>query len=184
MYARNGLAVVGICLVLSGVGTGCISPGDILNPELISLVGAQRQIAVLPGDAPGLLVWVENRTDRLAEIVVSYRDGDDNIDSYTTYLNAGDKSGQMLVCPVAEITLGSVTDLTQAGARVALVTEAYGSVDTMPYMDVEAFGRLLQDGINYNCGDSLEFVVRPSSTSPPSPSGYQTIAFFRRASNQ
>ena len=51
----------------------------------------------------------------------------------------------------------------------------------IPYIDVEAFGVLLREGVNYDCGDSLLFVVEPSGVTR---SGYETIAYFRRATTQ
>ncbi len=183
MKARGVLAVVAVSLALGGPGAGCISPAEFVNPELVSALVGGQSVAVLPGTAPGLLVWVENRTNRQAEVVISYRDANDSVKSYTTAVSAGDKSGQMLICPVKEITLGSVSDLTQPGAHVALSENIDVSVPAaaIPYIDVEAFGVLLREGVNYDCGDSLLFVVQPSGMTR---SGYETIAFFRRATTQ
>lgn len=174
-------AVAGVLLCGSLVG-GCPLLGEFLNSDFSQTVRGTEQVAILPGEAPGLLVAIENQTSRWVEVVVSARYDEGAVDNYTTYLAEGDRSAQLLVCPVTEITLGSVSDLTQAGARVALVDELPegATVDTVPSIDVEPFGVLLKEGVNFDCGDSLEFVVRPSSRTR---SGYETIVFFRRASN-
>lgn len=163
--------------LLAVVAAGC-SPADYLNPDFLNVLGT-RSGALLPGDAPGLIVYVENRTTRDAELVVSYRDADDGIRTYTTFVQAGQRSGQLLVCPIREITLGSVTDLNTVGARVALVDGSVGGVlANVPFIEVEAFGSLLRDEINYECGDAITFVVQPSAQTR---TGFVTAAFIRRA---
>jgi len=182
MLSRRHLVSLGVLVALSIVTTSCVSPSEFLNPSFLSALGASSSVATLPGEAPGLLVSVENLTNRAVEMVVSYRDGDGDVNNYTTYLDSGDKSAQMLVCPISEITLGNVGDLTMAGVRVALVTDiGDATINEVPYMDVEPFGRLLRDGVNYDCGDSIEFVVLSSGSSA---SGYQTVAYFRRLGGQ
>lgn len=169
----------GVVIGLGWAAGGCSLVGEFVSPDLLSGVGGSSRVTILPDEAPGLLVTVENRTTRAVLVVVSYRSGEENVETYTTALSAGDKSGQMLVCPVTEITLGSVSDLSQPGVRVALVEDAAGyAIDQLPYLDVEPFGILLREEINYNCGDSILFVVRASGTAR---SGYETIAFFRRS---
>lgn len=174
-----------------GVGLGCLLPGcglltnevaSLLNPNLFDALGLGTRVASLPGDAPGLLVFVENRTDRYASVVVAYRDGDDKVDAYTTVVGPGERSGQMLVCPVTEITIGDVSNLGQRGAVVYLIdsnTVAGNTalLDGAPFIEVEPFGVLLLEGVNYRCGDGLTLAVQPSAENP---SGYQTFAYIRR----
>ncbi|GAF86848.1 unnamed protein product, partial [marine sediment metagenome] len=49
------------------------------------------------------------------------------------------------------------------------------------YIEVEPFGVLLQEGINYDCGDVITFTILPSSATL---SGYQSFAFIRRSGTQ
>lgn len=154
---------------------------EILNPNLTAaLVGPD--VASLPEDAPGLLVGVENRTGRWVRMLVSYRDDDDKVENYTTTVAPGDTSAQMVVCPVTELTLGSVGDLSQTGALVYLVepsdVAAGTSLDDSPYIEVDAFGVLLMEESNYDCGDGVTFAVQESSAST---SGYQVWAYIRRS---
>lgn len=184
MLAR--ISLITVAVLLAGLLPGCAALTDIISPDLLTTLTGGQFVNSLPDEAPGLLVSVENRTARWAEITVSYRDADGGVETYTTSLNPGNKSGQMLVCPVEEITLGSVTNLDTVGAVVALVQDTTGfEVDEttgrfigLPLIDVEPFGVLLREGVNYDCGDSILFVVRPSTATP---SGYETIAFFRRS---
>ncbi len=179
--------LVASAFVLSLFSVSCISPADFLNPDLATVLGGSSQVASLPEEAPGLLVWTENRTNRIGEIVISYRDAQNNVEAYTTLLAPGDKTGQMLVCAIEEITVGSVSDLTASGARVALQPEFNQAVtpesvttlfDVVPYIEVEPFGVLLREEINYNCGDSIVFTIETSNLTP---SGYRIWAYFREA---
>lgn len=182
MTRQYAISTAVLALATLPLATGCFTASDFINPDFLQATGVAASVANLPDEAPGLLVTVENQTDRAAAMDVSYRESDGNVVNYSVSLNSGDKSARMVVCPVQEITLGNVADLTKPGARIALVPNAQGSqlldAPTIPYVDVEAFGVLLREGINYDCGDSLMFVVRPSRVTR---SGYETIAFFRRS---
>lgn len=180
MVARSRRAAVGAALALSILGAGCSSPLDFLNPTLLSALGAGQRVASLPGDAPGLLVAVRNGTDRWVDMVVSYRDIDDNVVNYTTVVKSGDKTAQMLICPVKELTLGDVANLGTPGVKVYLVSGATGAAGlaNAPFLEVDPFGTLLRVGVNYDCGDEVLFTVEPSGAAR---SGYQTRAEIRRS---
>ncbi len=181
---RLGIPAAGAALlgVLTGCGVLSYELTSLFNSDFLTALGLGSAVASLPGDAPTLLVAVENRTSRWVAMTVAYRAGDDTPNSYTTTLAPGGKSAQLLDCPVAEMTLGGdVSNLSQSGARVYLTEPSGGDVDSLegaPYIEVDAFGKLLIDEVNYNCGDSVTFTVQPSSDSR---SGYQTFAYIRRA---
>jgi hypothetical protein len=186
IFALHSVVVLaqgtGLALGLALAGCGAFRLTNLLNPDLLGTLGLGTRVASLPGDAPGLLVGVENRTDRWASIVISYRDGEDKVQSYTTVVKPGDKSAQMLVCPIKEMTLGDVSNLDSPGAVVYLIPEGT-AVDAdllanSPVISVDPFGVLLMEGINYDCGDGVTFTVQPSGTSS---SGYQTFAYIRRS---
>lgn len=183
MVVRSGRVVTGVGLAVSVLLCGCgLLTGNIsnlFNPNLLSSLGLAGDVASLPDDAPGLLMAVENRTDRWARMVVSYRDGDGDARSYTTLVAPGDKSAQMLVCPIEEITLGDVSNLSAAGARVFLVDNVTDTaiLDVAPYIEVDAFGVLLSEGVNYDCGEGVTFTLQTSSDSA---SGYRVFAYIRR----
>lgn len=177
MMPRTALlaACVGL-LVLAG---GCVDLTGMLNPEFAAALRLTSSAASLPGDAPGLLVTVENRTDRWASVVVSYRDVNRDVVSYTTLVPPQSRTGQMLTCPVPELTIGDVANRNAVGARIYVVdTIDTAALDSTPYLDVEPFGVLLQEGANYNCGDGLLLTVQPSSLTR---SGYQTYVYVRRS---
>lgn|GEM_PF-1460231 len=192
LHLRAGMLVLltGLGAVVGGCGlvpqyTGLFDLTSLFNPELFSNLGLPligTRVASLPGDAPGLLVAVENQTDRWVSMVVAYRDGEDEVQTYTTVVAPGDKSAQMLNCPIKELTLGDVTNLDQPGVLLYLVENAdvAGNTDILdqaPYIEVDPFGMLLLDGVNYECGDGVTFTVRANSQAS---SGYRTFAFIRR----
>ncbi len=154
--------------------SGCADVTSLLSPEFLSAVGGGTDVANLPGDAPAVLVSVENRTSRVAEMVVSYRDADDNVQQFLKLVTAGDSSGQALLCKVSELTLGDIADPSAPGVVIRL---GNGTQDD-PFIEVEPFGTILRDGVNFDCGDAVTFVVQPSGGTV---SGYQTIAFIQRA---
>jgi hypothetical protein len=182
MWSRR--AAAGFGLALGVVLAGCSVVGqltNILNPDLMSSLGLTgAQVASLPGDAPGLLVAVENRTTRWAAMTVAYRTGDGKAQSFTTNVAPQNKSAQMLVCPIAEITVGDVSNLKQSGARVFLIENVTdpAQLDSAPFIEVDAFGVLLIEGTNYNCGDGVTFALQESSVSQ---SGFQVFAYIRRS---
>lgn len=166
-------ARVGAAGVLSACMTACIDGSAFLNPDFATALGLSEQAASLPGEAPTLLIEVENRTSRPIDFQLSWRDGDGNPTFRINSVQAGEKVAEAVVCPVAEITLGDVGDLSATGAVVVLGSGNAGD----PFIEVEAFGRLLQETINYDCGDAVNFTVLPSGATA---SGYQIFAFIRR----
>lgn len=148
-----------------------------LAPEFLNEVGVGTRVAALPGDAPAVLLEVENRTGRVAEVQLQWREGDSDVGVLPELLDPGERVALALVCPIDEITLGDVSNLMLSGARIRL---GDGGADD-PFIDVEPFGVLLRDQANYNCGDIVTFAVIPSGATR---SGYQIVAFIRRADAQ
>jgi hypothetical protein len=166
--------------VLSVLLVGCGSSlTNLFDDDFLRALGIGEQVATLPGDAPGLLVTLENVTEQWVSMVVAYRDSDDQAQIYTSTIAPATQTAQMLVCPISEITIGDVSGLDQSGVRVYLA-DLTGVADpnSIPYIEVEPFGSLLQEGINYDCGDGLTFTVQRSLQTR---SGYQLYAYIRRA---
>jgi hypothetical protein len=153
---------------------GCTGPSELFNPEFLQTLGVRESAANLPGEAPAVVVEVENRTGRTIEYLVTWREGNGEIERRTGVLPAGSKDGFVVFCPLEEVTLGDVSDLNATGVIVRL--GAGGASD--PFIEVEPFGVLLQNEINYNCGDGVTFAVLSSSATL---SGYQVYAFIRRS---
>ena len=105
---------------------------------------------------------------------LSWRVERDTVETRIFTIGPDGTLGEVLFCPVDEVTLGDVGDLDALGAAVRLGGE--GPND--PFVEVEPFGVLLKDGANYDCGDSITFTVQPSSATP---SGYQIFALIQRA---
>jgi hypothetical protein len=183
MSRREGRIAVGVAGVLSAAVVGCTvlqNFTNVLNPDLLSSLGLGVQVASLPGDAPGLLVAVDNRTSRWAAMTVAYRMSADQAKSFTTNVAPRNKSAQMLICPVTEITVGDVSNTKQSGARVYLIENVTDTaqLETAPFIEVDVFGVLLVEGVNYDCGDGVTFAIQESSISQ---SGYQIYAYVRRS---
>lgn len=163
--------------IAAGWACGCTSSiTGLFNKDFLNVLGVGEKAATIPGDAPAIVVQVENRTSRTIEALVSYRQGSDSVQQFTTVLPAGLNSGQALICPVTEVTLGDVSNLDRIGALVRLGNGG----ENDPVIQVEPFGVLLKEGQNFDCGDSLTFTVQPSSETL---SGYQTYVYIQRSQN-
>ena len=184
MSIRGRLTLGVVCGV---VMAACISCTEFVNSELLTALAGQA-VRTLPSEAPGLLVSVENRTEHLASVAISYRGSGQDVKSYTLTLEAQQHSAQLLVCPVTEITLGNVTNLAQSGAWVVLqdvqtvpLLDQAGAPVGVPFIEVEPFAVLLRESVNYECGDELQFLVEPSGATR---SGFGTEVLIRRSGVQ
>lgn len=172
---KTVLKVRGLWLAtLLGLAGGCGIPTSILNPELFDALQLGGAVATVPGDAPALRVNVDNRTGRVIETRITWRDADNKVGERVYVLNPATQRSEAVICTVEELTFGDISNLSAAGAVVRLGT---GSAED-PIVEVEAFGTLLRDQVNYVCGDEVTFAVGLSSSTA---SGYQVIAYIRRS---
>jgi len=183
MRRRHFSLAAGAATLVAALLGGCTNVSNIFNPDFLTAISAGETVSSLPGEAPGLLVQLENKTTGYVRMVVSYRDIQDNVRNYTSTLGPGDSTGQMLVCPIEEITLGSVTDLNTAGAIVYLgdlsTAGDNATLGEIPYIEVDPFGVLLVNGLNYSCGDGIDFLVL--ETPGQTRSGYRIRAVIDHA---
>ncbi len=150
---------------------GC-DPSVFLNPDFAIAAGLSDGAASLPGEAPTLLVSVENRTARPVNYLLTWRNDDGSTGQREDAVRAGQTFSTALPCPVSEVTLGQIGDSSSVGAAIVLGDGNAGD----PLLAVEPFGRVLQEGVNYNCGDSVTFSVIGTGATA---SGYQIYAFIR-----
>ncbi len=169
---RRSAAVV--ALLASAVLTGGCSVTALLNPDFLPTVLGGGGVAELPGDAPSIVVTLENTTDRVVTFQLMYRDANGDVETFQTTLSAASSTAQALICPVEEMTLGDLSNLQMSGAFVRLGA----GTQSDPFVAVEPFGYVLREGVNYDCGDGVTFSVRASGATA---SGYQTFAFIQRA---
>ncbi len=167
-----------ILMTLLGLlGTaGCISPLEIFSDDFLRAFGAVPSAASLPGEAPSLVIGVQNDTGRVIEYQLSFRNSAGEIDVRSGALPAtgdGVVVSTAQFCPVTEVTLGDVSNLSATGAVVRLGT----GLATDPFVQVEPFGILLQEGVQFSCGDRITFRVATSSATP---SGYRVFATIER----
>jgi hypothetical protein len=165
------LGWLGLLAALTG---GCTA---LLNQDFLAAAGFGQQAAGLPGEAPAIVIGVENRTDRVIEARLSWRDVEERVNESTYVVIERAKLANALVCSIPELTIGDVNDRERIGAAVRL--GAGGAND--PFIEVEAFGRILQEGIDYACGDEITFVVIYSTNTR---SGFQIIAEIKHAGAQ
>lgn len=164
-------AVLGIVGTASAVTlAGCSEFSNILDPTFIDTLTGANQVAALPGNAPSILLTVENRTNKLAQVDVTYRTSDGVAQRLPITVSGGQQFAQAVACPVEEMTVGEITDLTVSGAFVNLGDGG----DSDPFVAVEPFGVLLRDGITYECGDAVTFALVSSTATA---SGYRIVAF-------
>lgn len=161
----------------AGLAGGCSGLTSLLNPDFLAAAGYGQRAAGLPGEAPAIVIGVENRTDRVIEARLSWREADDRVNQSTYVVIERNKLANALVCSIPEMTIGDVSDREAIGAAVRL--GAGGAND--PFIEVEPFGRILQEGIDYECGDVVTFVVLYSAGTR---SGYQIIAEIQHAGAQ
>lgn len=162
------IAILGCCLGLAVIG-GCAQAGSLFSPTFLQAFGVSQQAASLPGEAPALLVTVENKTSRHVEFLFSWRDSNDEVQSRNGGVDAGQPNGTMLVCPIKEVTLGDIGNLGATGAIVLLGSGTAADA----FIEVEPFARLLEEGVHYDCGDEVKFTIEPSTATL---SGYQIFA--------
>jgi len=159
--------------VLAVFAVGCTSPAAFFNPEFLTSLGLGSSVASIPGDAPAILVEVENRTSKNIEATISWRGDASDIQERQIVIAAQDTYSELVFCPVNTITMGQLSDKQSIGAVIRLGNG--GDADAK--IDVEPFGRDLLSGTNYDCGDAVSFTVQGSSLTQ---SGYQIFAFIRR----
>jgi hypothetical protein len=173
MLARMGVMAgwsgAAIALLLGG----CSGLSTLLNPDFVSSLGGGQQVAAFPGNAPEILLVVENHTNKNIQASVAYRTTEGGVKTFTDFIEPGEHTARALFCPIEEITLGDLSDLTVSGAHVLLGT----GLPTDPFVEVEPFGVVMQETINYSCGDEITFSVQASSATL---SGYQVFAFIRK----
>src|SRR5262245_34366847 len=165
--------VVGVPAALLAA-SGCVPPPDFDILEFLAALGFTGGAATLPGEAPAVIIELENRTGRVIEGQLTWRNSDGTVDERILVVPSDSKTSEAVICPVEEMTLGDVSNPQATGAVVRLGDGG----PTDPFIAVEAFGVILKQDINYSCGDSVTFTVQPSNLTN---SGYQAFAFIRRA---
>ena len=170
---KLGIAAA-VLIVAAASVPGCGNIQAYFNPTFLSTLGMGESVANQPGEAPAIILEIENETNRVIEARLTWRDGEGEIQERTRSLGAGDKYAEAIICPIEELTLGDVGAMSETGVIIRM---GFGGPNDA-YLEVEPFGVLLQQGVNYDCGDTVTFKVMPSSATL---SGYQTFAFIRRS---
>lgn len=168
------------CLAIGAAVMGCITPTELFDADFLQAIGVQSAAARLPGDTPSVVIGVRNDTSFRIEAQLSWRDGQGDVHTFaqSVFPNEGATMGTPVLlsefCPVTELTLGDVSDLSATGAVVRL---GNGSLAD-PFVQVEPFGVLLKEGVHYECGDRVVFSIRETTATP---SGFQIFAEVERS---
>jgi hypothetical protein len=159
-----------------GIGVGCtnFAVTDLLNPAFLDTLTGNTSQAALPGDAPTVLVSFDNRTSNPCAYTITYRTVNDAIETLDGEVGNGIEVAQAVPCPVFEITVGEITDLSESGVIVGLG----GLSVNDPFIQVEPFGVLLREGVNFDCGDAVTFVLVETTATR---TGYRVLAFVEQA---
>ncbi len=152
---------LGAALTWGGVGAGC-------NPNLVSSLGGTASLPTAPGANPYILVRFQNQIKGPPQN--SGQTAASGVDFLATYRMTGAKYsitgvmgdgleytadfGELVPCNMTVITLGDVDDLTAPGAWVAY----HGTLDPV-LQPLAPFGKLLQNGVDFRCGDVLTFIT-------------------------
>lgn len=169
----TAIIVVAVPLMMGG----CAGISSAFNPEFLQALGTTASAASIPGEAPAVLVVVENNTGRPIEFRAAWRDSNDEAAERTGRLASGNSSGEVLVCPIPEITMGDIGNLGATGAIVLLGDGS--SADA--FIEVEPFAVVLEEGVHYECGDEVRFSVENSAATL---SGYRIFATVTHAGVQ
>lgn len=158
-----------------GIGCTNFQVANLLNPNFLAEVTDTTSPASLPGQARSILVTFESRLNNPTQFTISYRTLNNEIPApFSGSITPNSQLATAIACPILEITCGDITDLSAGGVFVGLA----GQTDNDPFIAVEPFGILLREGVNYECGDGVTFVVLESQATA---SGYRVLAFVEEA---
>lgn len=151
---------------------------EFIDPAFLNSLGIGTQPVTTPGEAPAVILEIENKTSFVIEANLAWRTTDSGtVEQRPVSIGSSEKYSELVFCPLTRVTLGELGDSEAIGAIVR-----YGAGTAAdPFVEVEPFGRDLVVNVNYDCGDVVTFTVLPSSQTL---SGYQIFAFIRRSGAQ
>ncbi len=158
---------LGVIMAWGGVGFGC-------NPNLTQSLGGTANLPTAPGETPYVLLRMTNAITGPTigglptgapvgvNYLITWRYAGGTTDMWGTSgggLAATEDLGVLIPCNVTVITMGDVDDLTADGAWLAY----HGALDFVQEA-LQPFGKLLQNGVDFRCGDVLTFVTYNDSS--------------------
>jgi hypothetical protein len=169
---RMALALcMGAALTWGGLGFGC-------NPAFVQSLGGAAYVPTAPGTNPYILVRVLNAvsgatmpvppgsTTLGAPVGIGfaldwrYAGGQPGgLGLPGAGLAQNEDIGELVDCNMTVITMGDVNDLTAPGAWLRY----HGTLDFVQ-QPIVPFGKLLQNGVDFRCGDVITFVTYNDSS--------------------
>ena len=92
-------------LLTSGCG---LATGEFLNPEFLASLGFTGGAATLPGEAPAVVIELENRAGRVIEGQLTWRNADGTVDERILVVPVDSKVSEAVICPVEGTSLPRV----------------------------------------------------------------------------
>jgi hypothetical protein len=154
--------ILTVCL---GATLGWMSLSAGCNPQLIGSLGGERHLPITPGATDYILIRFYNAASMPAgtgmEFNQQYRIAGGAMYGFggVTGLVDGEDFGQLIPCNVTVVTLGDVDDPTVAGAYVI-----YNPPLDPVRRAIKPLGKILQNGIDFRCGDTITFISVNDST--------------------
>lgn len=153
---------LGTTLAWMSTSAGC-------NPQLVGAMGGEQELPITPGATPYILVRFLNAATMQPGTGMGF---------YQEYriaggaafgsggvsgggLADGEDYGNLIPCNVTVATLGSVDDPTIPGAYVV-----YNRPLDPVRRPIKALGKILQNGIDFRCGDTITFIAVNDATAP------------------
>jgi len=160
------VCAIGGCNLLSDQATQELAQ-DNLNPAFLAELGTPIS-PIAPGDEPFLVVRCLNMTDQRVVFFPSWASVDGTLVLGAPNIGPGTDVGFALPCaegsPVERITLGDIENPTTASAWIVF--------DDFTRQELVPFTKILQIGVDYECGDVVVFAAVQDNTNA---SGYSII---------
>ncbi len=165
------ILMLGTALSWTALGLGC-------NATFLSSTGMSSYVPSTPGANPYIILRFTNSIlgpdqspDELNQpgeacFWATWRYAGGGLDSIggkgTNDMGAGMDYGVVLPCDLTVMTVGNVDDLTQPGAWITYNPGGESNVlQALPPM-----GRVLQNGVDFRCGDVITFMLEPNNAIP------------------
>jgi hypothetical protein len=157
---------LGAVLSWGGTGLGC-------NPSLIQSLGGEANVPTAPGENPYILLRLINGIAVPPSVsgtipipsgvgyLATWRYAGGQRDAWAiggSGLAVTEDFGRLVNCNMTVITIGDIDDLTVTGTWLL-----YGGNVVQP---LKPFGKILQNGVDFRCGDVLTFITYYDPSSP------------------
>lgn len=158
--------ILTVCL---GATLGWMSLSAGCNPQFIGALGGERHLPITPGKTEYVMIRFLNAARMLPGTGMGfnqqYRIAGGAMFGFGGVggngLVDGEDFGELIPCNVTQVTLGDVNDPTVPGAYVV-----YNPPLDPVRRPIKALGKVLVNGIDFFCGDTITFISVNDTTVP------------------